>query len=273
MPPTDDERMRLRALARWEGEGGALGRSGTRTDTLDESELRILARIGYAALGAWNALPHDAKEAMLADVCRPLVAGDGARARERIAAFLRSYETERVAGAKRTAPARKAGNASGTQAEGASSAPPGPRPKITGPLTPALGRGRLRLPESARRAPLPATVARPTKRTGQSAVPAFIRDAGSKLDSADRDYIRRKLGMKLGKFGDVVERVSVRVKDMNGPRGGVDKSCRIKVVLSGLPSVVVEQQDASLQAAVDRALGRTERAVRQSVQRRRTRAR
>jgi hypothetical protein len=91
MPPTDDERMRRRALARWEGEGGALGRSGARTDALDESELRILARIGYAALGAWNALPDDSKEAMLADVCRPLATGDGARARERIAAFLRSY--------------------------------------------------------------------------------------------------------------------------------------------------------------------------------------
>ena len=47
----------------------------------------------------------------------------------------------------------------------------------------------------------------------------------------------------------------------------------VQVVLSGLPSVVVEQQHASLQAAIDRALRRTESAVRRSVQRRRTRAR
>jgi len=91
MPQSDDERMRLKALTRWEGEGGALGRSGTREDALDDSELRILARIGYAALGAWEALPAKSRDAVLGDVCRPLVPGDGARARQRIAEFLRHY--------------------------------------------------------------------------------------------------------------------------------------------------------------------------------------
>jgi hypothetical protein len=91
MPQSDAERIRMKALARWEGEGGALGRSGPRTDALDESELRILARIGFAALGEWEALSAQSKEAMLGEVCRPLVQGDGARARTRIAEFLRLY--------------------------------------------------------------------------------------------------------------------------------------------------------------------------------------
>lgn len=43
--PTDAQ-MRARALSRWEGEGGALGRGASAGDALDESELRILARIG-----------------------------------------------------------------------------------------------------------------------------------------------------------------------------------------------------------------------------------
>ena len=89
--PTEDERMRVRALKRWEGEGGALGRSGERTDALEDDELRILARIGYAALGGWDALPAASREAIVATVCRPLVQGDGARARARIADFLRNY--------------------------------------------------------------------------------------------------------------------------------------------------------------------------------------
>jgi hypothetical protein len=53
------------------------------------------------------------------------------------------------------------------------------------------------------------------------------------------------------------------------PRGGVDQVCRIKVVLSGLPSIVVEQRDATLVAAIDGALSGAERAVRRSLQRRR----
>lgn len=91
MPQSEAERMRIKALARWEGEGGSLGRSGPRADALDDAELRVLARIGNAALGEWQRLSAESKEAMLAEVCRPLVPGDGARARKRIAEFLRHY--------------------------------------------------------------------------------------------------------------------------------------------------------------------------------------
>ena len=124
---------------------------------------------------------------------------------------------------------------------------------------------------------MPERVTRPAKReagrTGTAHTPAHIRGAGAILEDTDRAYIRRKLGMQLGKFARSIERVSVRVKDVNGPRGGVDKLCAVKVVLSRLPSVVVQEQRASLQAAMDGALLRTERVVRRSVQRRRTRAR
>lgn len=145
---------------------------------------------------------------------------------------------------------------------------------ISGRITPTLGRERERQADSRQRAPLPARVARPVKRTAgrtpATRTPAYIRAEGSVLDDADRDYLRRKLGRRLGKFAPSIERTSVRVEDVNGPRGGIDKRCQIKVVLSGLPSVVVEERHHSLQAAMDRALDRVERAVRKSLRRRRT---
>jgi ribosome-associated translation inhibitor RaiA len=99
-------------------------------------------------------------------------------------------------------------------------------------------------------------------------VPAYIRAVGTPLKTSDKDYLRRKLGRKLGKFVPAVERASVRMEDVNGPKGGIDKQCRIKVVLKGLPSVLVEERSHSVQAAMDLALTRAEYAVRQAMKRR-----
>jgi ribosome-associated translation inhibitor RaiA len=127
--------------------------------------------------------------------------------------------------------------------------------------------------DAAHRAPLPASVPRPLKRasgrTETLQTPAHVRVIGVELDEENRALVRRKLGMKLGKFVASIERVTVRVTDANGPRGGVDHVCNVKVVLSGLPSVVVERRDVAPHAAIDLALRAAEQAVRRRVRRRR----
>lgn len=110
---------------------------------------------------------------------------------------------------------------------------------------------------------------KPDAATQTPQIPAHIRAMQGGLGPNDRAYIRRKLGTKLEKFASSIERVSIRVEDVNGPRDGVDQVCRIKVVLRGLPSVVFESRDASLRAAVDGALSGVERTVRRTLQRRR----
>jgi hypothetical protein len=109
-------------------------------------------------------------------------------------------------------------------------------------------------------------------RSGRSTAaefPVYIRAVGAPLSAAAKAEFRLKLGRKLGRHVVDVERASVRVEDVNGPRGGVDKCCRIKVVLRALPSVVVEEQNESLHAAFDGALDRVQHAVRQALKRRR----
>ena len=86
--------------------------------------------------------------------------------------------------------------------------------------------------DTAHRAPLPAWVPRPVKRmsgrTKTLRTPAHVRVIGVALDEHDRALIRRKLGMKLGKFVASIERVTVRVTDANGPRGGIDHACNVR---------------------------------------------
>jgi len=134
---------------------------------------------------------------------------------------------------------------------------------------------KSRRPENrTKRDPMTAQLPRATKReagrTEAPLVPVNIRAMGVDIDDDTREYIRRKLGTKLGRFAMSIERVTARLRDVNGPRGGVDHQCQVKVVLSGLPSVVVESQDGSLQAAIDEAMAAASRGVRKSLQRRRT---
>jgi hypothetical protein len=95
---------------------------------------------------------------------------------------------------------------------------------------------------------------------------------GVEMEDHDRNHIARKLGMKLGKFASSIERITVRLSDANGPKGGRDQICQIKVVLSGLPSIVVEERAAALHTATERAMKATALVVRRSVQRRRLKA-
>ena len=90
-----------------------------------------------------------------------------------------------------------------------------------------------------------------------------------RLTLEERSYIHRKVRMKVGKFSPSIERVTVRVRDANGPPGGVDKVCTAKVVVSGLPSLVVERKDQDIRAAIDGTVDAAARAVRNIVRRRR----
>ena len=101
--------------------------------------------------------------------------------------------------------------------------------------------------------------------------PLNIRVDGVQLDDDDRAHIRRRVRALFGKYGRSAERVTVRIRDVNGPRGGVDIMCRIKVVLNGLPSVVVESRTAHLKSALTGALTAAARAVSRTLRRRRMR--
>jgi ribosome-associated translation inhibitor RaiA len=98
---------------------------------------------------------------------------------------------------------------------------------------------------------------------------AHVRVIGVSITDENRVFIKQTLARKLRKFASSVHRASVRVTDVNGPRGGQDQLCRVKVVLPGLVTVVVERRHAKLRAAVSAALLAAERSVQQRVGRQR----
>ena len=81
------------------------------------------------------------------------------------------------------------------------------------------------------------------------------------LTDALCEHIKRRLGFALSARDEHIQRVLVRLSDINGPRGGDDKHCHIQVKLSHLPDVVIEDTEADLYDAIDRAAERAGRTV------------
>ena len=91
--PLVDIEMRARALSRWEGEGGALIPTGA-ADSIDESELRILARLGAALLDEWGEMSLVLQANVIRRARTLGGPGDHARVKEKLARFLHEHRGE-----------------------------------------------------------------------------------------------------------------------------------------------------------------------------------
>jgi ribosomal subunit interface protein len=81
------------------------------------------------------------------------------------------------------------------------------------------------------------------------------------LTRALRVHVKRRLDFALGNRYSHIQRILVRLSDINGPRGGEDKHCRIQVVLPNLEDVVIEDTETNLYLAISRAADRAGRTV------------
>ena len=95
-----------------------------------------------------------------------------------------------------------------------------------------------------------------------------IQTHGFSLTDGLRDHTERRLQFALARAADRVRRITVCFFDINGPRGGIDKRCRIRVMLNGLGEVVIEDTETNLYLAIDRAADRIGRTVMRRLARR-----
>lgn len=82
-----------------------------------------------------------------------------------------------------------------------------------------------------------------------------------------RAHVERRVRGATARLDGRVQRVEVRLFDLNGPRGGVDKGCRLHLRLGGLPDIVVEDVEDDLYAAVTRSAARAQRSLKRRLHR------
>jgi ribosome-associated translation inhibitor RaiA len=96
-----------------------------------------------------------------------------------------------------------------------------------------------------------------------------MRGVNLDLDDKLMGHIERRLRFALGRFAARIERMTVHLSDINGPRGGIDKRCRIAVALVPRGMVMVCGSGDDPFALITHAAKRTRRAVRRMLERRR----
>ncbi|HUQ69192.1 MAG TPA: HPF/RaiA family ribosome-associated protein [Planctomycetaceae bacterium] len=79
---------------------------------------------------------------------------------------------------------------------------------------------------------------------------------GVTMDPSLESLVQHKLHYALDRFGHWVQRVEVALEDLNGPKGGVDKRCRMTVSVPRRRDVVVEGRGEQLMSVVAEVIDR-----------------
>lgn len=81
------------------------------------------------------------------------------------------------------------------------------------------------------------------------------------LTDAIHNHIKDRINYQFGSRFDQIQCISVCLSDVNGPRGGVDKCCKVTLTLPRLNEIVIEDIQADLYVAIYRAMDRASRTV------------
>ena len=84
-----------------------------------------------------------------------------------------------------------------------------------------------------------------------------------------RETVERRVRFAFRRLHALVPRADIKLDDINGPRGGADKRCQIQIPLPRHNGVVIEETDADLYVAIDRAASRAGNTLGRQLSRRR----
>jgi len=85
------------------------------------------------------------------------------------------------------------------------------------------------------------------------------------IDDNDSNEVKRLLKFSLSRFEGAVTRVKIRFSDVNGPKGGIDKRCRISAKLRTGGQVVVSGEGEYYIEALGNCLEILVRSIRRKI--------
>ena len=94
-----------------------------------------------------------------------------------------------------------------------------------------------------------------------------LRFCGVEGSDALREYMLRRVHFQLTRFAHELDTVVVRMSDINGPKGGIDKRCKVTVRGPRIGSLTLAELTGDAYSALDLAIGRISRAVSRDVAR------
>jgi ribosome-associated translation inhibitor RaiA len=80
-----------------------------------------------------------------------------------------------------------------------------------------------------------------------------VRTRGFDLTPALYQRAVDHIAAKVARHARAISLVTVRIEDVNGPKGGLDKCCRVELLIAGGSPIIVEETDQDAYAAVDLA--------------------
>lgn len=93
-----------------------------------------------------------------------------------------------------------------------------------------------------------------------------IRGHGMELTEALKRHTEHRLGLALDHHQANIDQVQVRLSDINGPKGGVDKECHVTAWLRvGHQVINISEQSSDMYASIDTAMDRVKLAVQKQI--------
>lgn len=94
-----------------------------------------------------------------------------------------------------------------------------------------------------------------------------ITDLNTGLSNENLSRIRQKAQRMFSKAYESISAIKLTLRDINGPKGGKDKTCQIIIRTKGMPDIIINDKQTTVMSAVNISLSRASIALLKKVKR------